>query len=164
MEGAPTPPAARTVPGWHPDPQDGARQRYWDGTRWTEHTSPIEVPSAAVAQEKQWAMIAHLSALAALLIGFTFVGPLSVYLLKRDDGPFVRAHAAEALNFNLSVFIYGAVAGLVTAILVLVLVGLLLLPLILVAAVAWVVLVIVAAIKANNGEAYRYPLTIRFVT
>lgn len=163
-EGSPPPHAAGPPPGWHPDPQGGPHQRYWDGERWTEDIAPTAAAQPALSSAKQWAVIAHLSALIALVVGFTFLGPLLVYLLKRDEDPFLRAHAAEALNFNLSVFIYAAVGGLLTAILIIFLVGLLLLPLIFAAAIAWVVLVVVAAVKANNGEPYRYPLTIRFVS
>lgn len=150
--------------GWHPDPQGAPQQRYWDGTRWTEHTAPTHAPAAATADPQQWAVFAHLSALAGLVTGFTFLGPLIIYLVKRDEGGFVRQHSAEALNFNLSVFIYALVGGLLTAILIVVLVGLLLLPLIFVAVIAWVVLVILAAVRASKGELYRYPLTIRFVS
>jgi uncharacterized Tic20 family protein len=110
-------------------------------------------------------MWAHLSALAGLVIGFNFVGPLIIYLIKKDEGdPFVRDQAAEALNFNLSFFIYLAVGSIVTFVLILVLIGLLLLPLLAAMIVAWVVFVIIGAVRANNGELYRYPLTIRFVS
>ena len=76
----------------------------------------------------------------------------------------MRRHAAEALNFNLSVTLYGLVAGFITVILIIFVVGLLLIPVLIAAGIAWVVLVIIAALKANNGEDYRYPLTIRFVS
>ena len=164
MAEAPQPPAPSAPPaGWHPDPQGAPQQRYWDGTRWTEHTAPLQPPAQSGADARQWALIAHLSALAGLLIGFNFVGPLIVYLVKRDEGGFVRDQAAEALNFNLSVFIYMVVGVLITVVLSFILVGLLLLPVLLAGAVAWVVLAVVAAVKANRGESYRYPLTIRFV-
>jgi uncharacterized Tic20 family protein len=115
------------------------------------------------SEARNWAMIAHLSALIGLVIGFSFLGPLLVYLVKKDD-PYVRAHAAEALNFNLSAFIYAIVGGFVLVILILLIVGLLLLPLAIVAVVAWIVLVVIAGAKAGKGEAYRYPVTIRFVS
>jgi uncharacterized Tic20 family protein len=133
-------------------------------------TPPTRGPEAPAGWSQQpgqdartWAMLAHLSALIALIVGFVFVGPLVVYLVKKDD-PFVRRHAAEALNFNLSVTLYAIVGGFVMVILIIFLVGLLLIPLAIAAGVAWFVLVIVAGVKANNGEDYRYPLTIRFVS
>ena len=113
---------------------------------------------------RQWAMLAHLSAFAGLIIGFSFLGPLVVYLIKKDEDAFVADQAREALNFNLSALLYFAVAGILTFVLIFVIIGLLFIPLILAMAVGWVVLVIVAAVAANRGQAYRYPLTIRFVS
>ena len=87
-----------------------------------------------------------------------FEGPLDLllYLIKKDESPYVRHHAAEALNFQLSVIIY----AIVSMILILVLIGILL---ILAVAIGALVFTIIAAIAASNGEEYRYPLTIRFV-
>lgn len=105
------------------------------------------------SDSKIWAIAAHLVPLA----GVPLLGPLVVYLVKKDDDPFVRNHAAEALNFQISVTIY----AFVSAILVLLFVGILMLI-----ALGILVLVasILAAIKASNGELYRYPLTIRLVS
>jgi uncharacterized protein len=102
-------------------------------------------------------MIAHLSALAGLVIGLNWLGPLIVYLVKKDEHPFIADQSREALNFNLSVFLY----IIASAILIIVVIGLILLP---VVAIAWLILTIIAAVRANNGESYRYPLTIRLVT
>jgi uncharacterized protein len=102
-------------------------------------------------------MIAHLSALAGLVIGLNWLGPLIVYLVKKDEHPFIADQSREALNFNLSVFLY----IIVSAILIILVIGFLLLPAI---AIAWLVLTIIAAVRANNGEAYRYPLTLRLVS
>ena len=154
------------APGWYPDPEQQRQQRYWDGTQWVGTPAPVaQARPPATTNPRQWAMWAHLSALAGLVIGFNFVGPLIIYLIKKDEGdPFVRDQAAEALNFNLSFFIYLAVGSIVTFVLILVLIGLLLLPLLAAMIVAWVVFVIIGAVRANNGELYRYPLTIRFVS
>jgi uncharacterized protein len=102
-------------------------------------------------------MLAHLSALAGLVIGLNWLGPLIIYLVKKDEHPFIADQSREALNFNLSVFIY----IIASAILIILVVGLLLLPAV---AIAWLVLTIIAAVRANNGEPYRYPLTIRLVS
>ncbi|MDQ3719201.1 MAG: DUF4870 domain-containing protein [Actinomycetota bacterium] len=109
-------------------------------------------------------MFAHLSALlAAFLGGLTFLGPLIIYLVKREDHPFVADQAREALNFNLSVLIYSIVLAIVSFILTLILIGFLLFLLFIPLAIGWLALTIMAAVKANNGETYRYPLTIRMV-
>ncbi len=151
-------------PGWYPDPYGGPSFRYWDGTRWTDAlSSAIPPASSAASDTTTWAMAAHLTALASLFVGFPFIGPLIVYLAKKDN-PFVRRHAAEALNFNLSIMLYTVVLAIVTVVLMFVLVGFLLIPLFIVLLAAWIIFVIVAAVAASRGEEYRYPLTIRFVT
>ena len=136
----------------------------------------------AALADRQWATAAHVAALVlALLTSWTagFAGMLAagvIYLLKRDDSPFAAAHAREAFNFNLSMFLYACAVCLIGALLlgatVLTLgIGLILtLPagLVLLAAVAaiavmWLVCGVIAAVKAWNGEHYRYPLTIRLL-
>lgn len=151
-------------PGWYPDPQGSGSYRFWDGSRWTDAlSSAIPPASSASSDTTTWAMAAHLTALAALVVGLPFIGPLIVYSVKKEN-PFVHRHAAEALNFNLSIMLYTAVLAAATFVLLFVLVGVLLIPLFIVLFVGWIVLVIVASIAASRGEEYRYPLTIRFVT
>ncbi|MDQ3495640.1 MAG: DUF4870 domain-containing protein [Pseudomonadota bacterium] len=137
---------------------------------------------STTASERQWAAMAHLAALVLALltswiVGFAGVlGAGAIYLLKRDDSPFIADHAREALNFNLSMFIYACMAvaagiALVGATILTLGIGLILtlpagLALVLaVAAIAllWLVCSIIATIKAWNGEAYRYPLTLRLI-
>jgi len=107
------------------------------------------------AEAKRWAAMSHLSAFAMFLGIPTLIGPLVVWLWKRDI-PYVDEQGKEALNFNISFLLY----GIASALLIIVLVGLLLLPIVF---VTWFVLVIVASVKASAGEDYRYPLTIRFI-
>jgi uncharacterized protein len=156
------PPSA--APGWYPDPEGSGSHRYWDGSRWTDAVSSAIPPGPPSTTETAttWAAAGHLSALLSLFFGLPFLGPLVVYIVKRDD-PLVRPHAAEALNWNLSVTVYGAVLALLTVLLLLVLIGVLLIPVLLVLAAVWVVLVVVASVRASRGEAFRYPLTMRFV-
>lgn len=108
-------------------------------------------------------MGAHLSALIALVTGLpSLLGPLVVWLVKREGDAFVEAHAREALNFNLSLLVYVIAAiGLIIASLGLAV--LVLLPVALAAFVGWLVLIVIAAGRAGNGQSYRYPLTIRFI-
>lgn len=120
--------------------------------------------AGADAGARQWAMFAHLSALFGLITGLAWLGPLIIYLVKKNDHPYIADQAREALNFNISVFIYLVVSTVATIILTLVLIGLLLIPVVIAIAVAWLVFVVIGSVKANAGEPYRYPLTIRFVT
>jgi uncharacterized Tic20 family protein len=108
------------------------------------------------ADSRNWGVIGHLSAFVQFIGIPAFVGPLVVWLLKKDD-MFAEDQAKEALNFNISVALY----LLLSAFAIILLVGLVLLPVVL---VTWFVLVIVAAVKASSGEYYRYPLTIRFIS
>ncbi len=108
-------------------------------------------------REDNWAMGCHLSALAGLVIPFgNILGPLVVWLVKREEMKRVAEAGKEALNFQISMTIYLLVASL----LCFVLVGFVLLP---VLALADLVLTIVAGVKAGQGEDYRYPFTFRLV-
>ena len=108
------------------------------------------------SNSRNLATLSHLSAFITFVGIPSLVGPLVMWLLNRDD-PFVEQQAKEALNFNISFLIYGVVAALS----IILLVGLIALPVVL---VTWFVLVVVAAVKAGNGEGYQYPFTIRFVS
>ncbi|HEU0214371.1 MAG TPA: DUF4870 domain-containing protein [Jiangellaceae bacterium] len=108
-------------------------------------------------EDRNWAVGAHLSAFLAAYIALGFLGPLVVMLIRGDRSPYVRAHAVEALNFNLTVLIYVVIC----VVLALLLIGFLLLAGL---AVLYLVAVISGAIAASQGRAYRYPLTIRFVS
>jgi uncharacterized protein len=117
------------------------------------------VPGTAPSEnERTWGMLAHLSALAGLvlpLIGIV-LGPLLVWLARREESEFVAGHAKEALNFNISVLL-GALACML---LMLVFVGFLLGTALF---IAWLVMTLIAAIKASEGHPYRYPFSLRLV-
>lgn len=125
--------------------------------------------SSPSAEERKWATFAHLSALAGALltsgwggsIGF-FVGPLIIWLMKREEMPFVNDQGKEALNFGITVSIACFVLLLLT-IMSLGIGAVLTIPLFLVVGIGALVLVIMAAIKANEGVAYRYPFSLRLV-
>jgi uncharacterized Tic20 family protein len=114
--------------------------------------------AGAVDQEvRNTAVAAHLSTFAGLVVPFgSVIGPLAVWLTRRHRDPFIDQAGREALNFGISIAVYGLVA-LVGA---LMLVGI---PLLIVGVVAWVVLASLAAVKASQGQPYRYPLTMRLV-
>jgi len=107
--------------------------------------------------ERNWAMAAHLGSFLAAYVALGLIAALIVLLVKGNDSAFVRRHAVESLNFQLNALVY----TVVFALLILVLVGLVLLPLY---GIFYLVVVILAAVRASNGEDYRYPATIRFVS
>jgi uncharacterized Tic20 family protein len=128
------------------------------GTNLAEGGANEATGAGAVDQQvRNTAVAAHLSTFAGLVVPFgSVIGPLAVWLTRRDRDPFIDDAGREALNFGISIAIYGSVL-LVAA---LMLVGI---PLLVAGVVAWVVLASLAAVKASQGQSYRYPLTMRFV-
>jgi hypothetical protein len=102
--------------------------------------------------DKLWTVFSHLS----WFVGVPFLLPLVVYLVMKNDSPYVAENAREALNFHISVLIY----LLCCWPLMLIIIGI---PLAAVIFVAALVLGVVAAVKASDGESYRYPFTLRLV-
>lgn len=108
--------------------------------------------------EKQWGMFIHLAAFVGL-IGIPFgsiIGPLIIYMIKKDEYEFVNDQGKEVLNFQIT----WTIIFIISAILILVGIGVLML---IGFGIAWFVLVIVGTVAANNGQYYRYPLTIKFL-
>ncbi|MET1079391.1 MAG: DUF4870 domain-containing protein [Pseudomonas sp.] len=106
---------------------------------------------------RQWAMFCHFAAFAGMIIPFgNLLGPLLVWQLKKDLDPFVDAQGKEALNFQITV----SLAMLVSMLLMLVVIGFVLIGII---GLGALVLMIIAGIKANEGQAYRYPFTWRVI-
>ncbi len=108
-------------------------------------------------EERNWAIAAHAGSFVAAYVALGFLAPLLVLLVKGKDSPYIRAHAVESLNFQLSALVY----ILVSAVLVLVLVGIFMLAAV---AIFYLVVVILASIKASEGGFFRYPLTMRLVS
>ena len=117
------------------------------------------VPPEVRPEERTWGLLAHLSGLLFFtVIPFANVaGPLIIWLIKKDEMPFVDDQGKEALNFQISATIYIYVSGLLT----LAVIGFVLLP----AAILFLLIfTIIGALKANEGERYVYPMCIRFVS
>jgi hypothetical protein len=144
------------------------------------HT-PVEARAGSpTLSDRQWAAGAHLVALILALVTSWAAGiagvvaALAIWVIKRDDSPFAAGHAKEALNFNLSMFIYACAAVVVGIVLVGATVltlgigiiftapaGVLLVLAIAAIAVMWLVCSLIAAFRAYDGQPYRYPLSIR---
>jgi uncharacterized Tic20 family protein len=133
----------------------GARLLARLGVMMEAGTGSIE---AIPREARNWAMGCHLMALVGLLgngLGFV-VGPLIVWLVKREDHPYVDEQGKEAVNFQLTML----GAAILAALSLFILVGFVLLPLV---CVFDVVVTIIAGVKAANGEPWRYPLSIRII-
>ena len=107
--------------------------------------------------ERMWAMFCHLSAFAGYIVPFgSILGPLVIWSIKKEQFPAIDEHGKEALNFQISIAIY----MIISAILIVIVVGIFLL----IALVVFrLILIIMASIKANNGEYFKYPLSIQFI-
>jgi uncharacterized Tic20 family protein len=119
-------------------------------------------------EDRQWAMFAHLSSLVAIWLGgMGFLGPLIVWLIKKDQSRFVDDQGKEALNFNLNILLAVVILGTLTApvaFLTLFLGLIVIIPLFLALGALAIIMPILAAMKANAGEIYRYPYILRIVT
>lgn len=125
-----------------------------------ENQPPIP-PSSPVpfsdSDARMWAMLTHLSALTGMftIVG-SIVGPIIVWQIQKEKSAFIDFHGKEAVNFNITI----AIAAGISFVLMFILIGVFLLWII---GAVWLILTIIAAVKANNGEYYRYPISIRFI-
>ncbi len=108
-------------------------------------SDPIVVPSS---DEKTMAILSHVLTFVA-----GFVAPLIIYLIKKDESAFVREHAKESLNFQITIFI-------LIIVLVISIIGILLIWLVGILALVFVIL---ATVKASEGKLYRYPFSLRLI-
>lgn len=120
----------------------------------------IEQGSGPIGKEERtWAMACHLSALSGYFTAGlgSIVGPLVIWLIKKEDMPFVDEQGKEALNFQITI----AIAAVVSVVLMIVVIGFLLFALL---AIYYLVMIVLAAIKSNEGEHFRYPFTLRLIS
>jgi hypothetical protein len=107
--------------------------------------------------ERMWGMFCHLSGLAGFIVPFgNIIGPLIIHSLKKDEYPFVADQGKESINFQISFTIY-ILISFVSVIFIVGILFLLIIPLIA------LILTVIASVRANEGEYYRYPLTIKFI-
>jgi uncharacterized Tic20 family protein len=127
---------------------------------------PTSPPSPGIdATERQWALGLHFSA----LLGFAgphllnVIGPLIIWLIKKQDSPYLDAVGKRVLNFQLSYSLYGFAAITLFGLLWWLVIGFIFLPIYAIVGVAWLVLTIIGAVKESNGETYEYPYVIKFL-
>jgi uncharacterized Tic20 family protein len=107
--------------------------------------------------ERNWAMFCHLSAFAGYFIPFGgVIGPLVIWMSKRDESTWVNENGKAALNFQLSMLLYLVLA----APLCLILIGI---PIVIILVLLRIVFIVMASIKASKGEEFKYPLAIPFI-
>jgi uncharacterized Tic20 family protein len=126
----------------------------------SEQVQSAELSAEVSEDARMWAMFCHLAGLAGFVVPVIFasiIAPLIVWQIKKDEHPFIDEHGKEALNFQISIGIYSLVS--------LALIPLFCIGAFLLAAVGIVNLVflLIAAVKANSGQPYHYPLCIRFI-
>lgn len=117
----------------------------------------VEQPTADSKDARTWGMLCHLAAL-VFIVGIPFgniLGPLVVWLIKKQEYPLVDREGKKSLNFQISMAIY----AIVPLLLIIVLIGI---PLLILLGLADLILVIMASVKTSNGEDYNYPLSIKF--
>jgi len=129
---------------------------------------PFDMPVEGLStEERQWGMYAHLASLAGLVVpGLFFLGPLVVWLMKKDQMRFVDDQGKESLNFQLNILLLGIALGAMVVPVALITFGfgaLLIGPVILLLGILAIVMPILAGLKANEGVAYRYPYILRII-
>ena len=138
------------------------------GNALTRAAPPLQPPGTrgtlSADDRRLWSIGAHASAGVGALMGGlgSFVGPLVIWLIRREDDPFVAGHALEALNFNITVdlmVVIGVFLGFITFGLGFLLIG----PVLLIVGILWLVFTIQGAMAASRGQAYRYPMSIRIL-
>jgi uncharacterized Tic20 family protein len=122
------------------------------------HTSGVSVPD----EDRLWGAAAHIGSLVAAWFALGVLGPIVVLLLKGDESAFVRRHAVESLNFQISLLIYIAVAT-VAVVFTLGLAVVVAIPLAAIGAVLALIAIIMGTLAAHRGQDYRYPLCVRLV-
>ena len=107
---------------------------------------------------RTWTIVAHAIALIGFFVPIAghIVGPLVIWLAKRDESPEIDMHGKESVNFQISMLIYNVIAGL----LCFVLIGI---PILIILHFLNIVFVVIAAIQASDGKLFRYPLSIRLI-
>lgn len=107
--------------------------------------------------DKQWAMACHLGSLLGFMVPFgNIIIPLIIWSMKKDESPLIDRSGKESINFQLSITLY----IIISVILIFLVIGIFM---VVALVILQIVLVIIAAIRVDQGEEFRYPITIRFI-
>ena len=118
---------------------------------------PQQIENQPSKDERTWAMLCHFSAFAGLIFPFgNFLAPLIIWLIKKEELPFVEDQGKEVLNFQISMTIYLLISGMLCFILI----GI---PILIGLVIFSFIITIIAAISANDGKSYRYPMNLRLI-
>jgi len=149
-------PAAEQVSAKKPESEASVKQEVCNEKAGTVNESPGS--KEANKDARMWAMICHLSGLAGIILPASgnIVAPLIIWQIKKDSNPFIDEQGKEAVNFQISMSIY----LIASIILCFICVGAFL---VVATIIVFFVFTLIAAVKANNGFHYRYPLTLRFI-
>ena len=118
---------------------------------------PQQKVNQPTKDEKTWAMLCHFSAFAGLIFPFgNFLAPLIIWLIKKEELEFVEDQGKEVFNFQISMTIYLLISGMLCFILI----GI---PILIGLVIFCLIITIIAAISANDGKSYRYPINLRLI-
>jgi uncharacterized Tic20 family protein len=149
-------PVAEKVSTEKPESEASVKQEVCNEKAGTVNESPgsKEINKDA----RMWAMLCHLAGLAGIILPASgnIVAPLIIWQIKKDNNPFIDEQGKEAVNFQISMSIY-LIASIILSFIC---IGV---PLIIATIIVFFVFLLIAAVKANNGYHYRYPLTMRFI-
>lgn len=147
-----------TEPDDDVDPDEGESDRGASEESDREPAGETAAGDDVSSDERTWAILVHASAFAGFFVPFgNILAPLVVWLIKREESQFVDANGKQALNFQMTwtVLLVFALFSLLVG------VGLILVPIV---ALAWVILVVLATVRASENEVYDYPLTVDLVS
>ena len=129
---------------------------YYENVSPVKNTIMVEIRQLS-NDERTFGMLCHLSALAGFIFPLgNIIGPLIIWMIKKEEYPWVDQHGKESLNFQISMTIY----LFISAIMILILIGIFFL---IALGIINLVFIIMGSVKANNGEDFKYPLAIRFI-
>ncbi len=112
---------------------------------------------ATTPEDRNWALAAHVGSIVTAWVAMGLIAPLIVMLVQGPKSPFVRRHAVESLNFQINALVITVVLGVLSGLLI----GI---PFLIAYGIFYLVVVIMATIKASQGEEWRYPMTVRVIT